>query len=118
MKCEAALKPYVELRGVKLNFKKSLVEAKGKCDLVLSHVENAGTVWEIKSEKRISIDISLSKIERKFTEPPKLDIPLREFIDYVPQDNMVMYQGSMTEPGCEENVTWLVNLNANLITAE
>lgn len=31
---------------------------------------------------------------------------------------MVMYYGSMTEPGCTENVTWLINLRPHVILPE
>ena len=64
--------------------------------------------------KKVTFDV---KESHKFTyrNPPNLDIPLREFINYVPQDNMVMYQGSITEPGCSENVTWLVNMKPHVI---
>ena len=39
----------------------------------------------------------------------KIVIPVKEFIDYVPDDQMVYYLGSHTEPDCDENVTWIVN---------
>jgi len=70
--------------------------------------------------KTESIDIKFSVIlfEKEFKTPPNLDIPLREFIKYIPQDKMVMYYGSMTEPGCTENVTWLINLRPHVILPE
>lgn len=116
--CETPLKQNVELKGVKLMLKQSLTELKGSCELIKTHTSNAGTTWETKTVEKATAQISFIKVEKVFKAPPKLDIPLREFINYVPQDNMVMYQGSMTEPSCEENVTWLINLNANVITAE
>jgi carbonic anhydrase len=84
----------------------------GKCTFTKTHDSLPGTVWNTKKVETASAIIEFKKIIKVFKEPPKLDIPLREFIDYVPQDNMVMYQGSMTEPSCEENVTWLINMNA------
>ena len=38
-----------------------------------------------------------------------VEIPLKEFILYVPQDKMVWYEGSKTTPECEETVSWIVN---------
>lgn len=33
-------------------------------------------------------------------------------------DNMIYYQGSLTEPGCDEDVTWLVNMDPIEITED
>ena len=33
-------------------------------------------------------------------------------------DNMVYYYGSMTEPGCDEAVTWIINMDTIVITEE
>ena len=45
-----------------------------------------------------------------------LNIPLREFINFVPQEKMVYYRGSITEPPCSETVTWIVNMQPHVIT--
>jgi hypothetical protein len=50
--------------------------------------------------------------------PNPLDIPLREFINYVSQDEMAMYKGSLTEADCPSTVTWLVNLTPHVIMSE
>lgn len=47
---------------------------------------------------------------------PLVEIPLREFIEYVPQDKMVFYHGSETVPDCSETVSWIVNLHPHVIT--
>ena len=47
-----------------------------------------------------------------------LNVPLREFIAYVPQDKMAYYKGSETEPPCSETVTWIVNMTPHVITSE
>jgi carbonic anhydrase len=49
-------------------------------------------------------------------EAPSLDIPLKEFINYVNTDNMIYYHGSETVPPCSETVTWIVNLSPHVIT--
>lgn len=49
-------------------------------------------------------------------EPGKLEIPLKEFIAYVPQDQMVYYEGSHTTPDCDEAVTWIVNMHPHVIS--
>lgn len=46
----------------------------------------------------------------------KIEIPIKEFIDYVEDDKMVFYLGSRTEPDCDENVTWIVNTKPHVIT--
>ena len=38
-----------------------------------------------------------------------IDVPLKEFIDYLPDDKMLYYYGSQTEPDCRETITWIVN---------
>jgi carbonic anhydrase len=50
--------------------------------------------------------------------PNPLDIPLREFINFVSQDDMAMYKGSLTEAGCPSTVTWLINLTPHVIKTE
>lgn len=47
-----------------------------------------------------------------------LNIPLREFINFVPQDKMIYYKGSETQPPCSETVTWIVNTTPHVITKE
>ena len=47
---------------------------------------------------------------------PLIEIPLREFIEYVPQDKMMFYHGSETIPDCGETVTWIVNSHPHVIT--
>ena len=49
-------------------------------------------------------------------DPPPLDIPLKEFIEFIEQTEMVMYFGSLTEEPCSETVTWLVNQKPHVIT--
>lgn len=51
-------------------------------------------------------------------EAPILDIPIKEFINFIEQDNLIYYYGSETIPPCSETVTWIINLNAHVITAE
>ena len=47
-----------------------------------------------------------------------LTIPLREFINYIPWNETIYYQGSETEPPCSETVTWIVNLQPHVISQE
>jgi hypothetical protein len=52
------------------------------------------------------------------TIPNPLDIPLREFINYVSQDEIAMYKGSLTEADCPSTVTWLINLSPHVILSD
>jgi len=88
------------------------------CTVTKTHTSNAGTPYQIIKMAKVTVTISVRKVEKNFNSSPKLDIPLKEFIDYEPQDHMVMYKGSMTEPSCEENVTWLINLHTHVIMPE
>jgi len=88
------------------------------CTVTKTHTSNAGTPYQTKKMTKVTVTISVTKIVKNFKSTPKLDIPLKEFIDYEPQNNMVMYKGSMTEPSCEENVTWLINLHTHVIMPE
>ena len=45
-----------------------------------------------------------------------LEVPLREFIQYVPQNKMIFYKGSHTTPDCDPSVIWLVNTQPFEIT--
>ena len=64
-----------------------------------------------------SFDFGLTKTYSESGEPlPEIDIPLREFIEYVPQHKMVMYHGSHTTPSCDNQVTWIVNTHPHVIT--
>ena len=47
-----------------------------------------------------------------------IDVPLKEFIDFMPQHKFAFYYGSETEPNCNEEVTWIVNLEPSVITEE
>lgn len=47
---------------------------------------------------------------------PTIEIPLKEYIEYVPQDKMLFYQGSETVPDCGETVTWIINSHPHVIT--
>jgi hypothetical protein len=47
-----------------------------------------------------------------------VEIPLREFIEYVPQDRMVWYHGSKTVPECSETVSWIINMSPHVITKQ
>lgn len=58
---------------------------------------------------------TLQAIE-KSSQSPLLEIPIREFVEFVPQDRMVFYHGSKTVPDCGETVSWIVNLHPNVIT--
>ena len=43
-------------------------------------------------------------------------MPLKEFINFLPQDKYVYYYGSETKPGCQESVTWIINMQPYVIT--
>ena len=47
-----------------------------------------------------------------------IDVPLKEFINFMPQTKFAYYYGSETQPDCNESVTWLVNLEPSVITEE
>lgn len=56
-----------------------------------------------------------------------IDVPLKEFIEYLPNTKFAYYYGSETHPAihgtepeadCHEAVTWIVNLEPSLITEE
>lgn len=47
---------------------------------------------------------------------PILDIPLKEFINFLNTDKMIYYYGSETVPPCQETVTWIINLSPHVIT--
>jgi hypothetical protein len=45
-----------------------------------------------------------------------VEIPLKEFLNYIPQTDMTYYKGSYTEPDCEEHVSWYINTAPFVIT--
>lgn len=47
-----------------------------------------------------------------------IDVPLKEFINFMPQNKFAYYYGSETQPDCHESVTWLVNMEPSVITEE
>ena len=47
-----------------------------------------------------------------------MEIPVRQFIEYLSQDEMVFYHGSLSVPACDETVSWFVNTTPHVITAE
>jgi len=51
-------------------------------------------------------------------KPDVIEIPLREFIEFVPQEEVFYYYGSHTQPNCQETVAWFVNTHAHVITPE
>lgn len=48
--------------------------------------------------------------------PSIIEVPIKEFIEYMPMDNFAYYYGSETTPDCHESVTWIVNLEPTVIT--
>ena len=51
-------------------------------------------------------------------KPGIIDVPLKEFINFLPQDKYVYYYGSETKPGCQESVTWIVNMQPYVVTED
>ena len=51
-------------------------------------------------------------------EKPLMEIPVRQFIEYLSQDEMVFYHGSLSVPACDETVSWFVNMTQHVITTE
>jgi len=47
-----------------------------------------------------------------------IDIPLKEFLNYLPQDKYIYYDGSETLPECSPSVTWIVNMSPFAITSD
>lgn len=45
-----------------------------------------------------------------------IEVPLKQFLDYIPQTDLIMYYGSKTTPSCQETVTWIVNTKPHVIT--
>lgn len=58
------------------------------------------------------------KIDENSSTDNIIDVPLKEFIDFLPQDKFAYYYGSETQPDCHEPVTWIVNLEPSVITEQ
>ena len=50
------------------------------------------------------------------TAGPEIDVPLTQFINFLPFDKYIYYYGSETQPDCNEDVTWIINTSPSVIT--